>query len=376
MRNKIAQLGRSRAALITVLVVAVLAVAGTTYGYSALNKTVTLSVDGQAQPVSAMGGTVGDVLDAQGIELGAHDIVAPSVGESVSDGDRITVRYGRQLRLEVDGEPRTYWVTSTDVSAALAEIGRSYTGAELSSSRGARIDREGLELSVTTPKSVRIKVADHKVVQRRLTALTVEDVLRELDVTWDKNDKVVPALDTLVSDGDKVVVTRIKVVTRKATESIGFDTVEKSDSSMYTDESTTTRAGVAGKRTVTYRLVYRNGELTTRKVVGQRVLTAPVDALVTVGTKQRPVATNFASGGTVWDALAKCESGGNWAINTGNGYYGGLQFSLGTWRAYGGSGLPSANSRSEQIRIATKLRNARGGYGAWPGCAAKLGLPR
>ena len=76
-----------------------------------------------------------------------------------------------------------------------------------------------------------------------------------------------------------------------------------------------------------------------------------------------------------WDTVASCESGGNWAINTGNGYYGGLQFNIGTWQAYGGSGLPSNASRETQIAIATKVRDANGGYGAWPGCAAKLGLP-
>jgi hypothetical protein len=78
----------------------------------------------------------------------------------------------------------------------------------------------------------------------------------------------------------------------------------------------------------------------------------------------------------VWDRLAKCESGGNWSINTGNGYYGGLQFSLSTWRAYGGDGYPHKASRTEQIRIAEKVRAARGGYGDWPACSAKLGLPR
>jgi resuscitation-promoting factor RpfA len=76
-----------------------------------------------------------------------------------------------------------------------------------------------------------------------------------------------------------------------------------------------------------------------------------------------------------WDTVAQCESGGNWSINTGNGYYGGLQFSLGTWRANGGSGLPSAASRLTQIAVATRVRNASGGYGAWPACAAALGLP-
>jgi len=85
-------------------------------------------------------------------------------------------------------------------------------------------------------------------------------------------------------------------------------------------------------------------------------------------------APNYSSGGTVWDDLAKCESGGNWSINTGNGYYGGLQFDLGTWRGVGGSGYPHQASREEQIHRATILRDRNGGYGAWPSCSSQLGL--
>jgi hypothetical protein len=82
------------------------------------------------------------------------------------------------------------------------------------------------------------------------------------------------------------------------------------------------------------------------------------------------------SGDAVWDRLAKCESGGNWAINTGNGYYGGLQFSLSTWLAYGGGAYaprPDLATRDEQIAVAERLR-AKRGYAPWPACAAKLGL--
>jgi hypothetical protein len=94
--------------------------------------------------------------------------------------------------------------------------------------------------------------------------------------------------------------------------------------------------------------------------------------------KKRSTAPKVSSG-SVWDRLAKCESGNNWSINTGNGYYGGLQFTKSTWLAYGGAKYASRAdlaTRSEQIAIATKVRNARGGYGDWPACAAKLGLPR
>jgi LysM repeat protein len=78
-------------------------------------------------------------------------------------------------------------------------------------------------------------------------------------------------------------------------------------------------------------------------------------------------------GGTVWDRLAECESGGNWSINTGNGYYGGLQFSQSSWSAAGGSGNPANASRAEQIRVAESLLQMQG-WGAWPSCSSQLGL--
>lgn len=74
--------------------------------------------------------------------------------------------------------------------------------------------------------------------------------------------------------------------------------------------------------------------------------------------------------GMNWDAVAACESGGNWAINTGNGYYGGLQFALGTWRANGGSGSPHLASRDEQIRVAENVLRSQG-RGAWPVCGRR-----
>ena len=71
-----------------------------------------------------------------------------------------------------------------------------------------------------------------------------------------------------------------------------------------------------------------------------------------------------------WDAVAACESGGNWAINTGNGYYGGLQFAMGTWRSNGGKGSPHAASREEQIRVAENVLRSQG-IGAWPSCGRR-----
>lgn len=85
------------------------------------------------------------------------------------------------------------------------------------------------------------------------------------------------------------------------------------------------------------------------------------------------VAAPTVASGSVWDQLAQCESSGNWAADTGNGFYGGLQFTLSSWQAVGGSGSPSNASREEQIMRAQTLQ-AMQGWGAWPACTAKLGL--
>lgn len=73
-----------------------------------------------------------------------------------------------------------------------------------------------------------------------------------------------------------------------------------------------------------------------------------------------------------WDRLAQCESGGNWSINTGNGYYGGIQFSLSSWQAVGGTGYPHEHSRETQIAMGQRL-HAQGGWSHWPGCTRSFG---
>jgi uncharacterized protein YabE (DUF348 family) len=365
---------RSRRVLVGLALVAALAVVGTTFGYAALGTTLRVSVDGQTREVTAFGDTVGEVLEAEGIEVGDRDVVVPSLDERVEDGSLVSVKYARPLEVLVDGVERTHWVTATDVTSALGEIGVEFSRAELSASRGAAIDRDGLELEVVTAKDLTFKVAGRKAVTREVTALTVEEALQEFGVRVHRTDEAKPGFGSAVKDGDKIVFTNVRVERKSVKgETLDFSTIEREDDSMTEGETTLVRAGREGLRDVVYRLEYRNGELAVRKVVRQQVVRRPLSEIVAVGTA--PAVEAFASGNTVWDSLAQCESGGNWAINTGNGYYGGLQFNVGTWQSYGGTGLPSENSRETQIAVATRLRDATGGYGSWPGCAAKLGLP-
>ena len=250
-----------------------------------------------------------------------------------------------------------------------------YRGADLSTSRGTTIDRGGLSLEVVTPKTLKVQLAGKKTKKVSVPALTATDALRALDVKLDKHDLVFPKRDAEVEDGDKVRWVDIEVKTKRVKgESISAATITREDSSSPEGTETVVRSGESGMRNVVYKIRYRNGVEVKRSVVTAKVTDEPVAEIVEVGT-QEVVTSNYAGGSTVWDSLAQCESGGNWAINTGNGYYGGLQFNLGTWQAYGGSGYPHQNSREAQIAVAERLRAATGGYGSWPGCAASLGLP-
>jgi resuscitation-promoting factor RpfA len=128
------------------------------------------------------------------------------------------------------------------------------------------------------------------------------------------------------------------------------------------------RAGAAQEKTVTKKNTPLLRRARRAGVLGAAAALLAAGAAVAAAPAQAATAS-----ANTWDRLAQCESSGNWSINTGNGYYGGLQFSASTWKAYGGSGLASNASKAEQIRVAKKVQAAQG-WGAWPACSAKLGL--
>ena len=184
---------------------------------------------------------------------------------------------------------------------------------------------------------------------------------------------VKPRPGKVLDKHDRITVTKVRVVKRHVNnEPIPFGTDTTYDYSMYEGDEKVVRAGRTGSRDVTYQLRYENGKLVGRKVLVVQQLRRTGDRNASRSApRSKPVVSRvYSSGSTVWDAIAQCESGGNWAANTGNGYYGGLQFSLGTWQAYGGAVSRARTAVRQQIAIAEKVRAAEGGYGAWPVCGA------
>jgi uncharacterized protein YabE (DUF348 family) len=361
---------------------AALAVAAGSVGVAHYDKAVEVSVDGQPSSVHVLGSTVADVLDKQDIAVGPHDVVVPSLASSVSDGDHISVRYGRKLTVTVDGATKEYWTTATTVDSALQDLGIRADGATLSASRSQPLGRGGLTLAVTTPKKVTF-VADGRTRTVTSTSSTVFGLLAELGVTKKLDDVVSPAMPTALDEGMKVVLKRVVIKKERATEAVGYGTTKQKDSSLYQGQTKVVTPGTKGSKVVVRQKTWVDGKLTKTTVLSQKVTKQPVAAVVKVGTKARPASasTTRSAGNTsgaginlanaaMWDRIAQCESGGNWHINTGNGYYGGLQFATASWLANGGADFASRAdlaSRAEQITVANRYY-AKAGLGPW-GCA-------
>ena len=368
MRAQLTHLSHNRKLLVGLVGAIALALLGSGAAYASMSKSVTVSVDGKESTVRTFGDNVGDVLASKGIEPGSHDSVVPSVDSPVEDGSRVAVRLGRPRALSIDGDKKTVWTTATKVSSALDQIGTRFGGAALSVSRGATIDRSGLALKVTTPKLVTLKVANDKAERHNIPAATVGELLEKVDAGVDRNDVVRPSRGAELTDRTKIVVTKIGERTKRVPrEAIPAPVKEQKDDSMMEGDTKTVREGTDGARDVTYQVRFRNGEVVKRTVVKSNVVSQPTATIVKVGTKKVETQT---VGTGIWDKIAACESGGNWATNTGNGYYGGLQFDRQTWQAYGGTGTADQHSREEQIAIAEKVAADRGGYGAWPVCGS------
>ena len=245
-------------------------------GVVVMDKSVALSVDGETSTVHSFGGTVADVLDKQGIELGAHDVVTPSAETPVDDGQTIVVRYGRKLTLTVDGKEREYWTTATNVGDALKELGIRNSGdAVLSASRSKAIGRDGLDLEMSTPKDIKLVVGGKRTTAT-VTARTVQEALREAEVRFDSDDRIKPGAKTVVKDGMTIRVDEMDARSTQRTEAVPFRTIVKKDASLTVGTTKVEREGVAGERRSTYRDTVRNGKVVSSERTSSKITKQPV----------------------------------------------------------------------------------------------------
>lgn len=357
--------------VLAALLITLVAGAGVIVGFQ---KNVMLDVDGEQVQLTTLRSNVGSVLNDAGYSVGERDAVAPSADASIGKDGTIVLRRAKQVTITIDGQPKTVWTTASTVDEALGQFSEATGNVKVSADRSQRLPLDGMALEVSTSKPVTLNDGGNTI-ETDTPESTVGEMLTALGTQLDQADTVEPALDTPVTPGMAVKVDRIRVSEDVVSEPFEPAAVESPDDTLAKGKTVVETPAVPGKHSATYKVTNVNGRETSREKVNAIVRDPGVPAKIRVGTKSAPSAPSVSNGG-VWDSIAQCEATGNWSINTGNGYYGGLQFNATTWNAYGGgkyAATADRATREQQIEIAQKVQAAQG-WGAWPACTKKLGL--
>jgi len=373
--NTLNRLHETRSPALRLLVAALLLTLAFAGGFAVTsNKTVTLTIDGSPMTVTTMKSRVIDIVEENGYQVGDRDDLYPAADQTVGPDGTIALRRSRPLQISLDGQgSQEIWTTASTVDEALAQL-QMTDKAPLAASRGSRVPLEGMALPVVSPRTVQL---DDGGVMRtvRMAAPNVAGLLAAAGVPLEQSDKVMPAPSSPIVDGMQIQVTRIRI--EKVTERIPLEpgNTRIDDVTLNMSRQIVEDPGSAGSQDVTFAISRVNGVETGRLPVANVVVLPARDGVLRVGAKpgtEVPPVSN----GPVWDALAQCEAGGNWAINTGNGFFGGVQFDQNTWERNGGlryAARADLATKDEQIAIAEVTR-ARQGWGAWPTCSGRVGV--
>ena len=245
--------------------------------------TVTFSVDGVSQQAKVKPGTVKQALAQQGITVGPHDDVQPSLDSEIHGGQVITVNYGRRVVVTIDGKKGVRWTTAKNVAEVLAQLNQSDPDNLVSVSRSLDISRAGLSFSMQTAKDVTVTIGGKT---QKITAVgTVADALKAAKVEVDSSDAVNPGLGTPLSDGMKITLTMVDQKSQKRRVAVPFSTKKVEDSSLPKGEIKVITKGVNGINEETWTVVFKDGKKVSEKKVSSKVVNAPVTQVVKVGTK-------------------------------------------------------------------------------------------
>jgi uncharacterized protein YabE (DUF348 family) len=251
---------------------------------STTDKSVDLIVDGHAHSVRTSADHVGTVVKQAGFRVTSHDLLAPSASSPVREGQHIVLRRGRLLHLSVDDRKVAVWTTAPTVSAALAQLGYS-TSDFVSVSRSQRLPLGATNIAIRTPRSV-VVVHDGKRERVTTTAPTVSDLLGSLNITVGVYDRLSTSLNSALATGQTVVVQRVKNRYNTRTVAVPYPTTKKKVASLFTGETKVLHGGRKGSARQTFLLVYVDGKLTAKSLVGEQSLRDARAQVVAVGTKR------------------------------------------------------------------------------------------
>jgi len=319
--------------------------------------------------------TVADVIEVAGVELGDHDVVLPALGAPVEPGLEVRVARAVDVTLVVnDGAPLTVITADATAGGIVRAAGLLETIVPQVRTVPGWADpvRDGDVIHLTVPASY-VLLVDGQLRSGYSLARTIGDLLDELGVERSLLDRVEPAATEQLRHGTTVAVRRVELREVRRETVLPREVERIEDPSVLRGQVRVARAGRTGLRVDVEQVLLVEGEVESRTLVSSTVEREPETRVERVGVRSL-------EGETVWDALARCESGSRWDIvrrlPSGLAYHGGLQFHPRTWNSFRPADFPelaSQATREQQIQVAERVQQ-RQGWGAWPACARRLGL--
>lgn len=269
-------------------VVAVLGASAVAYG--ALEKNVTVRVEGSLVQVRTFAGSVGDVLDRAHITLGAQDLVRPAITTHLREGMLIEVRRAKPITLLLNGQPRQVIVTGLNVEEVIEEM--NLRGSLADFVGASRSERVISGMVLVYRNAIGIAVAHDGTTQRVITnAASIRQVLLELGVKLGPKDIVKPAIDSAPRAGALIRVLRVGTRIETLTRKIPYTTVAKHDPYMERGEHEIRQRGHSGLAQVRYRVTYKDGRAVTRVPLATRVLRPATPKILAIGVGPRCICT-------------------------------------------------------------------------------------
>ena len=335
---------------------------------------VIISRDHVEQTVPSREPTVGTLLAKLRITLGPGDVVEPALATHINQ-DKFRINIYRAVPVEiVDSGQTTFTFSAATTPRAIArQAGVSLYPEDLltTSPTDNFLSQQAVGETVNIKRSVPIGLILYGTpIVTRSHSDTVGGMLAEKHIVLRNGDTVQPASNTPISANQQIFILHKGTSITTATQPIAIPVQTIDDPTLTTDTSAVRQQGSAGILLITYQVDEKTGVKTQLQSVQ---LQPPVAEIIARGTAPVPQSSNLST----WLAkLRGCESGGNYADNTGNGYYGAYQFSLGTWQRLGLSGLPSDAAPSVQDQAIVRNTNSSGGGIASqnPGCYYRTGI--
>jgi len=364
------------AVVVTVLTLSLALTAQTRHSFRVFadeKRVVQIYVDGEQRNVVSSASTVKDILAENGVEVRRGDVVEPELDTVVDQPNYNVNVYRAAPAVVVDSGKFTQVVTGYRSARKIAAA----AGVTLYPEDKAQIEQVqdfqpsrtlGYKVIVDRAVPVQLVVAG-ELYNIRTQATTVGELLKEKNVEYSPEDLQGMTAETELTPGARVVLSKIVQETQVVLEDISPNTQTIYDANMEAGKTETRRAGVTGRKQVTYLVEKTAGQPDKRSVLDEKVLVASIDAIVVRGTKI--VARGGQPTPEQWAKLRFCEAGGNYANKRNPLYRGAYQFNYSTWNNYGGYYDP-ADAPPEVQDAAAFALYARRGAQPWPVCGRHL----